>query len=100
MNAADSIGAIKGIGPATEQLFRKLGIATIQDLIDYYPRGYTDYSHITDIADIDPGLITIKAKIVKVSGRYVRRGMHITAQKRIYILSEQSIKFINHKLHL
>ncbi len=78
MNGSDSIGIIKGIGPATEPLFHKIGIATLQDLVDYYPRSYTDFSHITNIQDIEPGLVTIKAKIIKVTGRYVRRGMHIT----------------------
>jgi ATP-dependent DNA helicase RecG len=78
MSKADSISTIKGIGPATEPFFHKIGVRTVQDLIDYYPRAYTDFSEITPIADIVPGLVTLKAKITKISGRYVRRGMHIT----------------------
>jgi len=78
MREADSVSAIKGIGPATEPLFHKIGIKTVQDLIDYYPRLYTDFSHITKIAEITPGLVTLQARISKFTGRYVRRGMHIT----------------------
>lgn len=48
------------------------------DLIDFYPRRYDDYSHVQPIAHIKPGVVTIKADIKQVKGRYVRRGMHIT----------------------
>lgn len=50
----------------------------LDDLIDYYPRRYEDYSAVTPIAKIRPGVVTIKAQIKQVSGRYVRRGMHVT----------------------
>jgi ATP-dependent DNA helicase RecG len=78
MKDTDTISVVKGIGPATALLFHKVGIQTVQDLIDYYPRAYVDYSDITKIADIKPGLVTVKAKITQITGRYVRRGMHIT----------------------
>lgn len=69
---------IKGIGPELSKKFGTLGIQTIFDLLTYYPRAYQDYSIVTPIASIEPGAVTIKAKIDRVKGRYVRRGMHIT----------------------
>lgn len=33
---------LKGIGPAKAKLFDKLGIATVEDLLHYYPRTYQD----------------------------------------------------------
>ena len=33
----------KGIGAKTEELFHKMGIFTIGDLLRYYPRGYDVY---------------------------------------------------------
>lgn len=69
---------IKGVGDAVARLFGQLGIKTVGQLIDYYPRRYDDYSAVTKIAAIQPGIVTIEAKIVSASGRYVRRGMHIT----------------------
>lgn len=38
-----AIGSIKGIGPKSEALFNKMGIYTVVDLINYYPRDYDVY---------------------------------------------------------
>lgn len=55
MNYLDiSIQSIKGIGPAKAKLFKKLGLNTIEDLLEYYPRGYKDKSEVTKIKDIKP----------------------------------------------
>lgn len=58
--------------------FGQLGLITAEDLIDYYPRRYDDYSEVTSIRSIHPGPVTIKAQIKQVKGRYARRGLHIT----------------------
>ncbi|HNU80036.1 MAG TPA: hypothetical protein PKG58_04745, partial [Bacillota bacterium] len=50
----DSITNLKGIGPAKARLFNKLGLYTIGDLLEYFPRGYKDKSEITKIRDIMP----------------------------------------------
>lgn len=57
---------------------QQLGLKTTGDLLDYFPRRYDDFSTITPIANLHPGAVTIEAEIKQVSGRYVRRGMHIT----------------------
>lgn len=69
---------IKGIGPAVAAKFTVLGIRTIGDLIDYFPRRYEDYSVVTPVAQLRPGPVSIRAVIKQAKGRYVRRGMHIT----------------------
>lgn len=69
---------VKGIGDAVAAKLRTLGLQTVHDLVCYFPRRYDDYSHVTPIAQLRPGLITICATITSVAGRYVRRGMHIT----------------------
>ena len=78
MQASDDIRELKGIGEAVAKLYARLGISTIADLADYFPRTYDDYSTITKIAHVRPGRITIQATIGQIKGRYVRRGMHIT----------------------
>lgn len=55
-----------------------LGIHSIGDLIEHFPRRYEDYSDIQTIKNLKPGQVTIKAKISSVTGRYVRKGIHIT----------------------
>jgi ATP-dependent DNA helicase RecG len=69
---------IKGVGNEMAKKYASLGIHTIADLIDYYPRRYDDYSNLQSISEIRPGVVTIKAVIKQAKGRYVRRGMHIT----------------------
>ena len=74
----DNITVLKGVGPAVLAKFAQLGIKTIAQLIDYFPRRYDDYSHLQTISMLTPGTVTLKVKITSASGRYVRRGMHIT----------------------
>ncbi len=42
MSAPVKIQYLKGIGPAKAKLFERLEIATVQDLLRYYPRTYQD----------------------------------------------------------
>jgi len=72
------ITELKGVGNELAKKLAILGIHTINDLVDYYPRRYQDYSNITEIARLRPGPVTIQAKVSQVTGRYVRRGLHIT----------------------
>jgi ATP-dependent DNA helicase RecG len=75
----EHVSTIKGVGDAVAGKFRILGIRTIYDLVLYYPRRYEDYSEVKTIAKIKPDhVVTIKAVIKQATGRYVRRGMHIT----------------------
>ena len=46
---------IHGIGEARAKALARLGIATLQDLISYFPRGYEDRSHTVPIAQLVPG---------------------------------------------
>lgn len=69
---------IKGIGPEMAKKFALLGVHSVTELIENFPRRYEDYSTVTPIHDIEPGAITIEATIAQAKGRYVRRGMHIT----------------------
>jgi ATP-dependent DNA helicase RecG len=72
------IRSLKGVGEELAKKLAILGIYTIDDLIQNFPRRYDDYSNLTPIANIRPGTVSIKAVIKQAKGRYVRRGMHIT----------------------
>lgn len=78
MTLSSPLTDIKGIGPAAAQKFAVLGIKDVDQLIDYFPRRYEDYSNLLNTSDVTPGPVTVKATIGTISGRYVRRGMHIT----------------------
>ena len=64
MEAYDRIQVIKGIGEKTEKLFYKLGIETVQDLLEHYPRGYEEYQRPILITSIYEGeTLAIEASI-------------------------------------
>lgn len=69
---------IKGVGEIAASKFERLGVRTIRDLLYNTPRRYDDYSQITPITRLRPGVVTIKCTIKQAKGRYVRRGMHVT----------------------
>jgi ATP-dependent DNA helicase RecG len=75
---SDPINGLKGVGDEMAKKLAVLGVRTIDDLIEYFPRRYEDYSNISPIKQLRPGPVTLQAKISSVTGRYVRRGMHIT----------------------
>lgn len=78
MKPSSPLTDIRGVGPELAKKFKALGLVTVQDLIGHYPRRYDDYSHVQAISDVRPGIVTIKAKITQATGRYGRRGIHVT----------------------
>lgn len=52
MNLYGSIVQIKGLGEKKAELFRKLGIETVYDMLTYYPRGYEDRTKIVQIKEV------------------------------------------------
>lgn len=69
---------IKGVGGEAAKKLAILGVKTVGEMIDYYPRRYDDYSQVLPINQIKPGQVTVKAAIKSLAGRYARRGLHIT----------------------
>ncbi len=78
VNLSDPINELKGVGDELAKKLAVLGIKNIDDLVNNYPRRYEDYSNIFSVGELRPGIVTIQATIGQVSGRYVRRGLHIT----------------------
>ena len=48
------ITELKGIGKKTGDLFRRLGVNTVEDLLHYYPRGYDVYEAPKTIGELKP----------------------------------------------
>lgn len=78
MDESADITLIKGVGPELARKLRALDITSVGDLVYYFPRKYIDYSAITPIIKLRPGIVSVQARINQVSGRYVRGGLHIT----------------------
>jgi ATP-dependent DNA helicase RecG len=78
MELTSPITEVKGVGEELAKKLAVLGVKTVGQLIDYLPRRYEDYSEVVSIRDTKPGPVTIKAVVKQATGRYVRRGMHLT----------------------
>ncbi|EOS24184.1 ATP-dependent DNA helicase RecG [Lachnospiraceae bacterium 3-1] len=53
MDKSSSIGALKGIGAKTEQLFHNLGVYTIGDILLHYPRDYEKLPPIIPLTQLE-----------------------------------------------
>lgn len=78
MKLATPLEKIKGVGPKTAQALAAAGLTTVSDALNFLPRAYDDYSTAVNIADLQPGKVTVKARCESVSTRIVRRGLRIT----------------------
>ena len=64
MEFNDRLNVIKGIGEKTQILFRRLGIETVQDLLEHYPRGYEEFEKPLLISELREGMVsTIEASL-------------------------------------
>lgn len=78
MELNSEVFELKGVGEEIGKTLSGVGVETVGDLLNYFPRRYDDFSVISPIAKIRPGPVTIAAKIKQITGRYVRRGLHVT----------------------
>ena len=78
MKLTTPLEQIKGVGPKTAQALTAAGLMTVSDALNFLPRAYDDYSTAVNIADLQPGKVTVKARCESVSTRIVRRGLRIT----------------------
>ena len=78
MELSDNISSLPGIGEKLTQAFANKNVLTIYDLLFYLPRRYEDYSNVSKISNLRPGLVTIKARILNISVRRARRGLLVT----------------------
>ncbi|MCX5778087.1 MAG: ATP-dependent DNA helicase RecG [Elusimicrobia bacterium] len=67
MQISDPVQYLKGVGPQRAKLLARLGITTIGDLLNHYPREYEDRSIPRAIAHIGDGeRVTIKGQVIAV----------------------------------
>lgn len=78
---------IKGVGPGREKILNSMGIFTVFDLLNYFPRDYEDRSKVTPIINMVSGYKVLAA--VKYTGRYKvlrpRNGLSIT---KLYVTDD------------
>lgn len=80
MRETERIGSLKGIGEKTEQLFNRVGVKTVGDILRYYPRGFEIFDDPVPIGSVEEGRVSTVAGSVfgriQVSGN---QRMQVTA---------------------
>ncbi|WP_343209545.1 ATP-dependent DNA helicase RecG [Anaerolentibacter hominis] len=59
MEYTEPVGRIKGIGEKTAVLLARLGIGTVGDLLEYYPRDYDQYGEIIPVEEVSEGTVQV-----------------------------------------
>lgn len=52
MKLSDAVTKLKGVGPRMAEKLLRLGIATVEDLLAFYPRRYQDWTKITPMDEL------------------------------------------------
>lgn len=69
----DPVSYLSGVGDETEARLARLGIATIRDLLLFFPRRHEDFSSITPIAFVRPGIkTTVRGRIYDIAARQTK----------------------------
>ncbi len=67
MSIFDSIQYLKGVGPKRLELFNRLDIMTVRDLLYYFPHRFEDRTKLSNIKDIIEGYVfTLKVTIIVI----------------------------------
>ncbi len=75
----DAVKVLKNVGEKRKNLYAKLGIVTVSDLIKFYPRSYIDYTSSKLLAECENGEnAVIEAKVIrKYPPNKIRKNMTI-----------------------
>jgi ATP-dependent DNA helicase RecG len=69
---------VKGVGPGRAELLRRLGIRSVIDLLQHYPRRYEDRRQIRRISQLEVGRNeTVRGKVLAVGTKRLRKALTI-----------------------
>lgn len=100
----NELETLAGIGPKTKEIFHKLGIDTIEDLITYYPKKYQviKRSDMTNIADKDKiiidGTVDGQPTIISLNPKLKKIIFRITNERAIFNISVYNQIYLYHEL--
>ncbi|HVP14900.1 MAG TPA: hypothetical protein VMS88_05115, partial [Terriglobales bacterium] len=66
---------LPGVGPKRAEMFGRLGLTTLEDLVRHYPRAWLDARRFVRIADLKPGeLVTVEGTVHGAAAVRTRAG--------------------------
>lgn len=70
--------ALSGVGEQRAKLFARLGLQTLGDLLEYFPRDYRDRRQVTPIAEAQIGSqVYMRGRVLSAESTRARNGMNI-----------------------
>jgi ATP-dependent DNA helicase RecG len=79
MNRDSAISEIKGIGAKTEELFHKLGVYTVGDILLHYPKTYVQYPVAKQVEQVFDGeTAAVLGRVIKTPVVRQTRSMPVT----------------------
>ena len=90
---------LKGVGPRRAELYRKLGIETVRQLIWHFPRSYVNFGENTEIASAESDQVcSVRAVVAAKSGEQrIRKGLSIFKVTAADDTGEITLVFYNTK---
>ena len=74
----DSVQYLKGVGPSRADLFERLGIRTLRDLMLHLPRSFDDLSDLRTMDRLEAGVLqTVRGEVVEMQGKELASGRSI-----------------------
>lgn len=74
LSTTSPLTELAGVGPVLASRLKRLGLATVEDLLTYFPTRYEDFSKLAPIAKLPVGeRVTIAGRVQVVSTRRARR---------------------------
>ena len=99
MTLEDEIRFVRGIGPKKAQALERLGIRTLRDAAEFYPRGYEDRTVVTRIGDLTEGesfcIHAVLGSAIKTA--HIRRGMDVSNGMAYDSSGAVSLRFFNNR---
>lgn len=91
------VTSLSGVGEKRAQLLEKLGIKTIFDLIEYYPRAYEDRTQVKSIGETELGeTVCVEGTVASpVNTRMIRKGLTICKVRVVDDTGALNITFFN-----
>ncbi len=77
MKITDRITALSGVAAKRAELYKKLGITTVGDLLEHFPKDYTDFSETVKISDapINEHAVIMGTVKSKIPAARIRQGL-------------------------
>lgn len=99
LSFSTDIQFLKGVGEKRAQLYKKLSIENIGQLLYYFPRSYLDLTKTAEIADCLSGEIVAVRAVVTHKGKeqHIRRGLSVSKVKIADDSGPMNLTFFNAK---